>query len=76
MENGALVVNPGSVIEQTCFASVGGNIDSPTITAVEVTHATGTLTAGPLSHSAGRLRHQFVNPLKRVPLPKVPKARN
>jgi hypothetical protein len=75
METGALVVNPGSVIEQACDASVGGTVLSPTITAVQVTHSTGTLTAGPLTHSAKRLSHQFVNPLKKVPVPRVSKTR-
>jgi hypothetical protein len=72
--DGAMVISSGSVIRERCVANGSGTV-WPTITAVQVTHATGTVTAGPLSHQTQRLRHQFVNPLKRVPRPRVLKTR-
>jgi hypothetical protein len=70
-----------SVIEEVCYwpaSPVHPRVSmlSPAITAVQVTHATGTINHGPLGHSAKRLRHQFVNPSKRAPLPTVPETRS
>jgi hypothetical protein len=68
-----------SVIEEVCdyLGSPAGpraSILSPAITAVQVTHTSGTINHGTLKHSTERLRNQFVNPLRRVPLPSVSKT--